>query len=489
MDWTLDLLRSAKFDHEVFDLQLIETHISVVILAGPFVYKIKKPVNLGFLDYGELSKRKFFCDEELRLNRRLAPDLYLDVVGICQRNQTVEFGGTGAPFEYAVRMRRFDGRNLVSESLRRNQVTRDHVDTLARFVSQFHAQASHAGLESDYGLPEKVLAPVTQCIDQIESGAIDLDLEGQARLTNLKQWVARQVEIRHDDILKRRESGRVRECHGDMHAGNMVLEHGKILIFDGIEFNPSLRWIDVISEVAFVTMDFEDRGHIELARRFLNEYLEAGGDYQGLNLLPFYSAYRALVRANVTGIRAHQAGLSSVERSALEEEIVGYLGLAQTYTLATSPSLLITHGFSGSGKSTRALEQVEKTGAIRVRSDVERKRLLADAPHHELYSSDANQKTYAHLLELSTTVLTAGRSVIIDATFLKRQNRDRFRDLANKLGVPFAILDCQADPDLLRRRLETRTNDASDATPTVLEEQLAQHDPLAADEIAFIVNN
>lgn len=486
MPWESESLNHECFDHEASDLCVIETHISYVILAGPFAYKIKKAIDLGFLDYTTLDRRRFFCEEELRLNRRLAPDLYLEVVPISGSATEPHFGGDGEPFEYAVKMRRFDDRGLVSAALVRGEVRPDQIDGLALSIARFHDEAAVASRDSPYGIPQNVRRPMDQCFEQIQSAAMELDVHESAGIEELRLWAEREFVAVSALMLQRRADGRVRECHGDMHAGNMTIEGGDILVFDGIEFEPFLRWIDVMSEVAFATMDFEDRGRVDLARRFLNGYLEIGGDYSGLRLLNYYSVYRALVRAKVTGIRLHQDGLTSSECRSLRGEILGYIHLAESFTEARPVSLAITHGFSGSGKSTRAGAWVEHAGAVRLRSDVERKRLFAEDSEN-LYSSECTAQTYERLIELSSVVLESGRSVVVDATFLRRRDRDRFRDLALSLGAKFAILDCRADPDLLRERVAQRQGDVSDATVSVLERQMAEHDPLGTDEEALVV--
>jgi hypothetical protein len=233
---------------------------------------------------------------------------------------------------------------------------------------------------------------------------------------------------RHADFTTRKLTGYIRECHGDMHLGNMVLVDDRVVIFDGIEFNDAFRWIDVASDVAFLIMDLEDRGRPDFAHRFLNGYLEATGDYGMLRLLPFYLTYRALVRAKVAGIRLGQSSLSAEETAQAHEEFVSYLDLAERYTRPWRPRLFITHGVSGSGKTRHTQPLVEAIGAIRLRSDVERKRLFGLAPlekssgqrARDLYTAEATQRTYASLAQQAAGVLQAGFPVVVDATFLRR---------------------------------------------------------------------
>jgi uncharacterized protein len=290
----------------------------------------------------------------------------------------------------------------------------------------------------------------------------------------------------------------VRECHGDLHLGNMILQDDTVVIFDCIEFNDTFRWIDVASDVAFCTMDLEDRGRRDLAHRFLNAYLEATGDYGLLVPLPFYLTYRALVRAKVAGIRLGQRDISTEEAAPVRQEFESYLDLAQRYTRPARPRLWITHGLSGSGKTYYTQRLLEATGAIRLRSDVERKRLFGLAPlEHstgrrlDLYAADVTQRTYAQLAQQATRVIQAGFAAIVDATFLQWAQRDGFRRLAEQLGVPLTILDFQAREATLRQRVarrSARADDASEADLAVLSSQLAAQEPLTAAEQAYTLS-
>jgi hypothetical protein len=283
-----------------------------------------------------------------------------------------------------------------------------------------------------------------------------------------------------------------------MHLGNMVRQDGEVVVFDCIEFNESFRWIDVLNEVAFVVMDLYDRSRPDLARRFLNTYLEGTGDYSGLTVLPFYLTYRAVVRAKVDRLRMAQNSVPAIERQRLDDDFRGYLDLAERSIRPPAPRLMITHGASGSGKTTGAQPVIEALGAIRIRSDVERKRLAGLAPlsrtdsalNDDIYSESATQQTYARLAELAAATIRAGFSVIVDATFLKRHDRVRFRELAERLGVPFLILDFQAHLEVLRQRVALRDavgRDASEATLDVLRRQLETAEPLDADEAKFAI--
>src|SRR5215510_1288167 len=437
----------AVYEHPTTEITVLQTHISWVVLTGSYAYKIKKPVNLGFVDFSTLAQRHFFCQEELRLNRRLAPQLYLDVVAITGTPERPRVHGQGTPIEYAVRMVQFAQETLLSHLIAVGQLQGAHIDALAHEVSAFHARIAVADPTSRFGTPEVVYQPVQENFQHLFDAIDDPVRQGHAR--DLEAWCQRTFAARRPAVVARQRDGFVRECHGDLHLGNMVLLDGAVVIFDCIEFNDALRWIDVASDVAFLTMDLEDRGRPDLAHRFLNGYLEATGDYGLLVPLPLYLTYRAIVRAKVAGLRLGQSDLSPEEVAQAHAAFGSYLDLAQRYTRPSRPRLWITHGLSGSGKTSGTQPLVETTGAIRLRSDVERKRLFSLAPLERstgrsdlnLYAPDATQRTYAHLAQQAARVVEAGFTAVVDATFLKRAQRDAFHQLAAQLNVPCTILE------------------------------------------------
>lgn len=484
------LLDPRRYDHPVEGVELIETHISWVLLAGEYAYKIKKPVDLGFLDFSTLPKRKHFCEEELRLNRRLAPQIYLAVVAITGTADDPRLGGTGEAIEYAVKMRRFAQEAQLDRLLARGALESAHIDALADELARFHGEIAVAGPGTPFGEPDAVYAPMHENFEQIGPR---VDAAARAPLARLAQWTQAARDRLAPVLAARKRDGFIRECHGDAHLANMALIDSQVLLFDCLEFNDNLRWIDVMSELAFAVMDLDDRGRPDFGWRLLNRYLEQTGDYAGLQLLRFYQVYRALVRAKVAAIRCSQPGLSPDERARAVSAYQSYIELAERYTQPRATALMITHGVSGSGKSTVAQMLVETHGAVRVRSDVERKRLAGLPPMARsdsgldagLYSADLSRRTYARLGELARTIIGAGLPVIVDATFLKRAQRDAMRTLAASLGVPFVILDTAAPEDVLRARVRVRRDlghDVSEATAAVLERQLATREPLAAEE-------
>jgi aminoglycoside phosphotransferase family enzyme/predicted kinase len=485
-----------RYPHPVQQVELVETHISWVLLAGEYAYKLKKPLDLGFLDFSTLAKRRVSCEAELRLNRRTAPDVYLDVVPITGSEERPRVGGPGEAIEFAVRMRRFDQARLADRVAKRGELAAADIDAMARAIADFHAKIERAKPDSAFGGPERVRAPVEQNFDQIE--ALVSESSDVARLEKLRRWSEAEFARIKPLLEVRKRQGFVRDCHGDLHMGNIVLLPSGPMPFDCIEFNPELRWIDVVNEAAFLVMDLFDHKLPGFAWRALNTYLEATGDYAGVGLLRYYLVYRAMVRAKIATIRAHQNGLPQKERTALQAEYRGYLELAEKLAGERAPAVVLMHGLSGSGKTFVAQILLQALGAVRVRSDIERKRLYGlqaaartgSTPGGGIYGSQATQATYARLMEACRAIVEARYTAIADATFLRRAERERFRALAESLGAKFAIVSCRAGEALLRQRLEKRAaeaRDASEADVAIMEKQRAGAEPLTDEELRCAV--
>ncbi len=465
---------------------MLETHISRLLLAGDAVYKLKKPVNLGFLDFSTLARRRHFAEEEVRLNRRLAPTLYLGVVPITGTAETPRLGGDGPVQEVAVHLRRFPQAALLT----RQALTPDVADALAARIAAFHASVPAMTPDGPYGAPAQVLAPMRENFAMIRDAAAPAGRLA-AQLARLEQWTQRHYELLSGRLAERLRSGFIRECHGDLHRGNIAVLDGEPLIFDCIEFNAALRWIDTVSELAFLLMDLAYAGEVAQARRVLNGYLMHSGDYGALALLRFYLVYRALVRAKVTAIGAAQHHHAQASQ---EDALGSYVRQALACSRRPAvPRLVILCGLSGSGKTWLANRLSERLPLIHVRSDVERKRLFGlpplartgAEPGTGIYSSDGTRRTYARLLEVAREGLTAGYSVLVDATFLAASRRQRFRDLAAELGCPFDILALDAPRSTLLRRVQERQaagEDASEAGVAVLEQQFAGREALTDAE-------
>jgi uncharacterized protein len=483
------LCDSRRYPHAAKNLRLIETHISWVLLAGRYAYKIKKAVDLGFLDFTDLESRRFYCEEEIRLNRRFAPQIYLDIVTIGGSPQQPELGARPA-IEYAVKMRRFPSTRLMDRMLTRGLLTPAHIDSLAATLVRFHANLPPPAPYSEFGSLQEIHAPAMQNFDQLSPLLSGAEVE---TLASLRQASEDEYSFRTALFEQRRLDGRIRECHGDLHLGNIALIRNEPVPFDGIEFNPGLRWIDVMNEVAFLVMDLLHRNRPDLAFRFLNAYLEATGDYQGVGVLRFYLAYRAMVRAKIDAIRARLPDAPPAQAKFALAACRGYLNLAESCLARGKAMLVITHGLPGCGKTTVTQAALERLHAIRIRSDIERKRLFGLAPLQPsgsaigdgIYGAEATKRTYARLYQMARGLLDAGFPVIVDAAFLMHAERAQFRLLAQEMAVPFVILDVQASSAALRRRILRRQEhgrDASEADLEVLQTLQAAQEPLLAEE-------
>lgn len=450
--------------------EVVETHISWLLLADGFAWKVKKPLSLPFLDYSTPARRHFNCTEELRLNRVFAPDLYLGL-------EPVDDSG-----EWAVKMRRFDEGQRLDHVCARGALSPAHLSGLARVVHAFQRRAPVAGPASPFGEPGEVMEPAMDNFTAL----LALAPAAGNRLDCLAGWTRNEFARLRDTFAARKAQGHIREGHGDLHLGNLVLLGGQVTPFDCIEFNDSLRWIDVASELAFTWMDLLDRGRPDLAGWLLNEWLSESGDYEAVPVLRFYAVYKAMVRAKVAALSGDPAGL---ER---------YLALAERLTCPPPPRLVITCGLSGSGKTTHSRQLLmadHHAATLCLRSDVERKRLhgLAPldrsnaAPGAGIYTAEATRRTFSWLARQTAMILDAGWSLVIDAAFLKRAERDGFHTLAANHGAGFAILACTAPYEALVDRLEKRRGDASEATVEVLEKQLEWIEPLTPAELEQVM--
>lgn len=492
------LTRPQLYPHPVDRVEVIETHISWILLAGDYAYKIKKDVTLPFADFSTLDARRYYCDQELELNRRLAPELYLDVATITGSDTRPELDGEGEVIEYAVRMLRFEQDEIFHQLLASGELTPELMRQLASRIAEFHAQLPPAAGDSGYGTPEAVLEPA---LANFREMAQQCAPTRAAELEELRQWTESEAKKLHPLFAQRHRDGFIRECHGDLHLGNIARVDGRPVAFDCLEFSAELRWIDVINEVAFVVMDCIDRGRGDLGYHFLDAYLQVRGDFEGLALLRFYMVYRAMVRAKVQGLQAGQAQEEGDKQRAarLGSTADEYVSLGQRLIHGEPPVLILTHGFSGSGKSRVASELLASLGAVRLRSDVERKRLFdLDATEDSssgldsgIYQPDASQRTYEHLAETADALLRAGHPVIVDAAFLKQWQRARLEDVAHRCGVALRIVDCAVETATLRERVEARRErggDPSEATTDVLEHQLATHEPITDTEAQAVVS-
>lgn len=475
------MLEPEFYPHPVQEpIQLLQTHISFIILTGDYAYKIKKPVNFGFLDFSTLDKRKQFCQAEYQMNQQQAPELYLEVLPIIQINDNFQLGGDEqAAVEYVLKMQEFPQDNLFIELFQEEKLTEQQMEDLGKIVAEFHQNCP----TNDYILKFGEVDQVRHSIEgNYQKTAKYIGCcQTQEQYEQTKQYTDSFFETFEPVFRNRIEQQWIRECHGDLHLKNICFYHDKILLFDRIEFNEEFRFVDVMYDIAFVVMDLEGRGRADLANRFLNAYIEQTGDWEGLQLLPFYLTRQAYVRAKVNSLLLDDINISEEERELAQEEANHYYKLAWQYTRRSQGGMVMMSGLSGSGKSTTARQLAKRLNAIQIRSDAVRKHLanvpLFEKGGEEIYTPEMTEKTYQRLLELGILLANQGFWVILDAKYDQQQQREKVIELCHEHELPLQILECTAPMDILQARLEERQGDIADATADLLSSQSENYQP------------
>ncbi len=482
------MIRPDFYPHKVRTIELIQTHISWVILTGDYAYKVKKPVDFGFLDFTGLEQRRHFCKQELELNRRFSPELYLEVLPISLENRLFQLGGKGNIVEYCLKLAQFPQCNLLDKRLEINRFEPRWMDELAESVAELHARMETSGRAGGkFGSPASIRARIKANLNVAKHCSNKIGAPGLIRA--IETFCEHMLCQFGDIVEQRRQAGLVRNCHGDLHLRNIVLINGSPRLFDCIEFSDEFRIIDVISDVAFLVMDCDSRGHPDLGFRFLSRYLEQTGDYSGLCLLPLYLTYRACVRGKVACLLADDPGLNNQAKALQVQEAEAYFSLASQYVKPYAPELFVVGGVSGSGKSHLALQALSHIPAIIIRSDATRKRLASSYPDEPLYGKGMDIRSYEEMYKAAEATLRAGFSAILDATFLRRPDRDRARRIAKNSGTPCHIFWLDLDEELLHERVRKRMRagtDISDANMEVLQSQLASYRRPQEDDIVFL---
>ncbi len=429
----------------------------------------------------------------MRLNRRLAPELYLGVVPITGAPSDPYVDGTDQPFEFAVKMQQFSD-DFQAKVLNPHYEGAEDMVALAEQMSRFHMMLEPAKVSDEYGTPETVLGTVRECLQGIPRKG---SLTGVSdHLDRVSRWVEQEWTRLVPTFVERKQEGWVRECHGDLHLGNIAVFQGQLCVFDALEFSSHLRWIDTMSEIAFLVMDLEKHHRRDLGFLFLNTYLEGIGDYAGLRVFRFYRVYRALVRAKVAGIRLRQFSRADPLWEQVSKEFLRCVDLAFDFLSPSAPRLFLMHGLSGSGKTTVSTHLMKVLGIVRVRSDVERKRLgsldpVTSSEVAQRYSQNMNKATYARLLALAQGLLAEGVSVIVDATFLRGNHREPFFRMAMEKAIPIHIIDVSASENVVKQRISNRRQkglDASDATLEVWQRQRRIQEPFSAQERHCVIS-
>ncbi len=487
------LARPAAYPHPADNLEVRQTHISVVFLAGSFAYKIKKPVDLGFLDFSTLEKRHHFCHEEVRLNRRLAPEVYLGVVPITSGPTGLRVEGEGPAVEWAVKMQRLPEEATMERRLQRGEVNEDLVTMLAHKVAQFHRQAEGGSAIATFGRFPTVARNIWENFGRaLATLGTTLSLEVLQRLSKaIEQTLQRLRPL----IEARADRGVPRDTHGDLHLDHVYLfperpRPGDLIIIDCIEFNQRFRYTDPVADMAFLAMDLCFHGRPDLARVFADAYFQASADAEGRQLFSLYLAYRAMVRAKVEAFKLAEKEVPDAERHQELIQARGHwlLALGTLSAPAQKPCLVLVGGLPGTGKSTLAQALASAAGFSLIRSDLVRKELaglppLQPVPNHlrdQVYSPQETDRTYAECLRRAEALLFSGGRALVDATFRKEEHRRPFGQLGRQLCVPCLFIHCQADATLVQQRLALRRADASDADWDIYQQVAGEWEASAA---------
>jgi len=483
------LLSPGAYPHPVERVELIETHVSWVLLTGEYAYKLKRPVHFPFIDLRAPERRQFFCEEELRLNMRFAPDIYLGICEVTEDDSGAQIGGRGKTIEYAVRMRQFRRADELDRLLAAGDIEPRELREFGRALATIHAGLPAASSKGTFGQPAGVQALLLENLQQ--TAQITTAVNACNRVQALRAPLTACLRALQGSIAARLAGRCVRECHGDLHVLNIVRRDSRLLAFDCLEFDPAFRWIDIADEIAFLVMDLEARGFQHHSNAFLNGYLMQSGDYAACRMLPLYQSHRALIRAKVTALTiAQDLAKDAPAARALCE---AYLDAAERVLKPRRPTLVLMCGLSGSGKTWLAHRLAPRLHAVHLRSDIERKRLrglATDARSNSplgggLYSGEQNALTYTRLTEFAADVLSGGYAVIVDATCNRRADRMRFCDLARSLGVELRVIHSHAPPEVLRARIAARkraAHDASEADLSVLAWQEAHEEAINPEE-------
>ena len=469
----------AAYPHPVEAVRTIQTHISCVFLTGEYAYKVKKPVDFGFLDYSTLSRRHHCCEQELRLNRRLCPDIYLDVLPITFEDGRLQVGGSGTPVEWAVRMKQLRDEDMLPQRLRADTVTTGEILRLADRLAAFHRSAPSDDAIRAYGAQAAIADTIAVTLKTMDTVA----QEPQSALTRriLRSYLEVFMKAHTDLFACREKEDRIRDCHGDLRTQNICLDmryDAGIQIFDCIEFNDAFRYIDVAADIAYLAMDLDLAGRADLSKDLMDTYLRETQDRSLAQILPFYRVYRAIVRGNIALLASRESEILEPERQTQRNIAASAYDLASSYAQRRPrPALIITVGFSGSGKSVLAAELACRLPAVYLSSDRLRKTAAGVSTDTRLetrnYTAYRRAEVYQRMRTCACDYLRQGQHVLLDATFLELQEREAAADLAREQDAEFWILECQAPDALIRQRLQTRRTDehASDADLSVYEQQ------------------
>jgi aminoglycoside phosphotransferase family enzyme/predicted kinase len=491
-EWLFKQLQKPKvYGSKVDQVQVLQTHISYVFLAGDFAFKVKKPVDFGFLDFSTLEKRRFYCEEELRLNQRLCPELYLEVIPITRHNQSVELNGAGEVVDYAVKMQRFPQERIMTNVLQHESIGSDVIEHICSTLVNFYNSYPSTPEITQYGGVEAVKQNINENFEQTQS-KIDITIPQKTfeKIQNINNhFFTAKAGVFH----KRQKGGFIHDCHGDLHSGNIVLTDS-VQIFDCIEFNKRFRFCDVASDIGFLAMDLDFLNHPFLSSHLIHCYVQQSDDSDIFSVLNFYKCYRAYVRGKVAGFQLDDPHISKKNKDKAIDTAQAYFRLSQYYSrlmeielLQKKPVLILVAGLTGTGKSTLARKLAIDYTAELVNTDVVRKEMAGidkyephrDAFNTGLYDPKNIDHTYKQVIEKAQSILTQGHSVVIDATFVYNRHRTRAITLAQHLHIPLLVIQCTCKPTIVKQRLEKRMQkkSISDGRWEIYQQQLTTMDP------------
>lgn len=485
-----DLSKPEAYPEPVDDIKILQTHISTVFLAGSKAYKVKKPVNFGFLDFTTLDKRRHYCQEEVKLNRRLSPTMYIDVIPITEHNGVLRFAGAGDPVEYAVLMKRLKEERLLSSLLERGAVSGEMVDRIAHRIASFHGSAATSGEITRIGGADAFRFNTEENFRQIES-YVGEHLPRDA-LNLMIAYTRTFREVNEEYFKERDRGGWIRDGHGDLHAQHICMNE-EILIYDCIEFNRRFRYADILCDASFLAMDVQMRGYDDLAHRYTNSYLSETGQQGTQALYNYYSCYHAVVRGKVECLRSRDPDIAGKERKGAIENARGYFDLAVRYAKTPCPpTLLITCGLTGSGKSSLARGLSKLLDVTVISTDRTRKELAGIDPvsrrhvsfRKDIYSEEFTERTYREIFVRARNILAGGRSALLDGTFADPALRLKALEIARNEGARFLILYLDAETEILRSRLGNRVHrtTVSDGREEILDDQMRYFVPPVKDQ-------
>ena len=490
------------YGSDVDSVDVLQTHISFVALTGKYAYKVKKPVDFGFLDFSTLEKRKYYCEEEIRLNRRLCPDIYLDVVPITLEDNKMVLGGSGRVVDYAVKMKEFPQEHIMTKLLQQNKVAEKTIDKICDILIDFYKSGEKSKEIEKFGRLESIKKNIDENFEQTIS-VVDVTIP-----RDIYEFIKKAnddfFKKKKDVFEKRIKNGRIKDSHGDLHSGNIVLSD-KIYIFDCIEFNKRFRYCDVASDIGFLAMDLDFLNHPFLSSYLINRYVEKSGDRDIFEVLNFYKSYRAYVRGKVIGFRLNDPNVKESEIKEIVETTKKYYQLSYYYTSLLSvdlqidkPIIFVVSGLSGTGKSTLALKLVVDYNASYINTDVVRKEIAGIDKyerHHDpintgLYSQEKVDYTYEKVIEKAAEILKKKSNVVVDATFQKKKYRDLAKKIADENNAVFILVQTTALDNIVRKWLDKRLKKktVSDGRWEVYLNQKKTFEPYSPEEKPVIVD-